>query len=298
MRYIYTLTDPITNTVRYIGQTNNLNRRLNGHIQTSLNMNSKKSNTHKSCWIRKLLNQNTKPIINIIHECIDYEESNFYEKYYITKYTNEGFNLTNSYHSDVTEFSKETREKISKFKTGKKLEEIVGKERANELKAQSSERMMGNNYNKVDDPLVREKISNTLKEYFEDKTNHWAYGKTLNDERTERLRLAQLNRKPADKNNPNKKVRTEEQKQVLRDRRAKERETQIKPPCKRPKIEQYDLEMNLIRIWQGLIDICRNNSTFSRLQIARCCKGSKNKHAGYIWKYHISDNKTSDNLSI
>ena len=58
--YIYALTDPRDNTVRYIGKTkNNLNKRLREHIHES-------SNTYKSNWIRSLINKGLKPSIQII----------------------------------------------------------------------------------------------------------------------------------------------------------------------------------------------------------------------------------------
>jgi hypothetical protein len=39
MRYIYALLDPDENQIRYIGQTDNIKRRYNNHISSSLNGN-------------------------------------------------------------------------------------------------------------------------------------------------------------------------------------------------------------------------------------------------------------------
>jgi|LauGreDrversion4_2_1035121.scaffolds.fasta_scaffold44134_2 hypothetical protein len=275
MRYIYKLIDPITNEIRYIGQTYNINKRYEGHISTSLNKNSYCYNTHKACWIRKLLSLNLKPIIEIIEECENLEQSNLMEKYYIDRFTNEGFRLTNSHFKDVTEFSKDTREKMSNARKGKKLEEIVGEEKAIELKKYYSERVKLNNPNKVYDPEVREKISNTLKEYFSDKENHWAYGLKMDDDHNEKLRQAKLNNP---KNVGNRKPRTEEQKEKLRNS-IKGRKV------KRSEILQYDLDMNFIKEWKSLREIERNDLTLSRSQIAKCCKGIKNAYAGFIWIY-------------
>ena len=44
--YIYTLTDPRDNTIKYIGKTNDIEKRLYRHL-TEKNNNSKKSN-----WIK------------------------------------------------------------------------------------------------------------------------------------------------------------------------------------------------------------------------------------------------------
>jgi hypothetical protein len=277
MRYIYKLIDPTTNQIRYIGQTDNIKRRYNDHISSSLNKNSSSYNTHKSSWVRKVVNNNLFPIIEVVEECNSLEQSNIRERYYIEKLTNEGYKLTNSYISDVTEFSLDTREKMSNARKGKTLEEIVGLEKSIELKEYYSERIKLNNPNKNSDPLVREKISNTLKDYFEDKENHWAYGLKMTDEHNEKLRLAKLNNP---KNVGNRKPRTEEQKEKLRN--------SIKgTKIKRSEILQYDLEMNLVREWNSLREIERIDTTMSRSQIAKCCKGYKETYAGFIWKYKI-----------
>ena len=277
MRYIYKLIDPTTNQIRYIGQTDNIKRRYNDHISSSLNKNSSSYNTHKSSWVRKVVNNNLFPIIEVVEECNSLEQSNIRERYYIEKLTNEGYKLTNSYISDVTEFSLNTREKMSNARKGKTLEEIVGLEKSIELKEYYSERTKLNNPNKSNDPLVREKISNTLKEYFEDKENHWAYGLKMTDEHNEKLRLAKLNNP---KNVGNRKPRTEEQKEKLRN--------SIKgTKIKRSEILQYDLDMNLVKEWKSLREIERIDTTMSRSQIAKCCKDDKETYAGFIWKYKI-----------
>lgn len=277
MRYIYKLIDPITKEIRYIGQTDNLKRRFNDHLSSSTNINSASYNTHKSCWIRKLINNGYEPIMEIVDSCETLEQSNLLEKMYIEDFVEQGYRLTNSYITDVTEFSLQTREKMSNAKKGKKLEEIVGLEKSIELKAYYSEKTKLNNPNKSNDPIVREKISNTLKEYFSDKENHWSYGLKMTDAHNEKLRLAKLNNP---KNVGNRKPRTEEQKEKIRNS-IKGRK------INRYEIIQYDMDMNLIKVWKSLREIERTDSSLSRSQIARCCKEEKNSYAGFIWKYKI-----------
>jgi len=277
MRYIYKLIDPETNDIRYIGQTDNIKRRYNDHVSSSFNENSDCYNTYKARWIRKLKSKDLLPLIEIIEECVDFIESNIREKYYIEKLTNEGYKLTNSHSLDVTEFSVETKKKMSNARKGKTLEEIVGLEKSIELKEYYSERTKLNNPNKSNDPLVREKISNTLKEYFEDKENHWAYGLKMTDEHNEKLRLAKLNNP---KNVGNRKPRTEEQKEKIRNSLSGSK-------INRSEILQYDLDMNLVKEWKSLREIERIDTTMSRSQIAKCCKGNRETYAGFIWKYKI-----------
>ena len=125
--------------------------------------------------------------------------------------------------------------------------------------------------------MVREKISNTLKEYFSYNENHCAYGLKMTDDHNEKLRQAKLNNK---KNVGNKKPRTEEQK-------GKTRQSIRGTKVKRFAILQYDLNMKLIKEWVSLRAIERFNYTLQRKQIAICCKHIKKTYAGYIWKYKI-----------
>lgn len=87
---IYSLSDPTTNQIRYVGKTvRKLLYRLKEHINFS-----KKGKTHVSCWIKGLLKQNKLPII----ECLDIVKESewmFWEEYWIGQINSWGFNLTN-----------------------------------------------------------------------------------------------------------------------------------------------------------------------------------------------------------
>lgn len=273
MRFIYVLKDPISEEIRYVGQTDNPERRYSRHLANSLNEKSHEYQTHKSRWIRKIVDENNFPIIEIIEECNSYLESNKREKYYIEKFTKKGFKLTNSGCSDVTEASKETREKMSIAKKGKSLESLIGKENAEICRDRVYKMCIDNNPNKCWDPKVREKISTTLKEKLKDKKNHWAFGKKFTEEAKEKLRISHLNNP---KNTGNRTERSEETKNKIKE--------SIKgKKVKRSEISQMDQEMNLIKVWKSLRDIERN-SEMSRGQISLCCKNNS-KYAGFFWKY-------------
>lgn len=166
---------------------------------------------------------------------------------------------------------------MSSAKKGKALEEIVGLEKSLELKEYYSERMKLNNPNKSNDTLVKEKISNTLKEYFSTPENHWAYGKKMTDDHNEKLRQAKLNNP---NNVGNRKPRTEEQKEKIR-------KSILGRKVQRHKILQYDLDDNLIKEWKSLREIENNDPTLKRNQISKCCKGEKDFYGGFIWKFNI-----------
>jgi DNA-binding CsgD family transcriptional regulator len=88
--YIYTLSDPITNQIKYVGKTNNLKQRLANHISDGR---INKKNNLLTNWIKSLLNQNLKPKIEIIDETV--ENWGDLEQYWISQLKTWGFTLKN-----------------------------------------------------------------------------------------------------------------------------------------------------------------------------------------------------------
>ena len=90
MIYIYTLSDPTTNMVRYVGKTNNIKKRLILHMSTI-----EKYKSHKNSWLKFLKAKSLKPIIEII-DVVNEENWGFWEQYWISQFKTWGFNLVNS----------------------------------------------------------------------------------------------------------------------------------------------------------------------------------------------------------
>jgi hypothetical protein len=68
---IYMLQDPRNLAVRYIGATTqSLSRRLTGHIYDG----KKRTSSHKAKWIKSLLKQGLSPVIQLIEECVNWQE--------------------------------------------------------------------------------------------------------------------------------------------------------------------------------------------------------------------------------
>lgn len=110
---IYSLEDPDTNEIRYIGKTvKSLPSRLTNHIYTA-----KKINNHRCNWIKSIVKKGKKPLIKIIDSC-DWKESAELEIYWITQFKNWGFNLVNSTEGGEGnlgfKLSKERRDKLTK----------------------------------------------------------------------------------------------------------------------------------------------------------------------------------------
>lgn len=87
---IYTLSDPITGEVRYVGKTiQKLKYRLATHICRNRN-----NKNHTEAWVKSLLKKDLKPVIEelcVVDESVWENEEKFYISYF--KYL--GFRLTN-----------------------------------------------------------------------------------------------------------------------------------------------------------------------------------------------------------
>jgi group I intron endonuclease len=123
--YIYSLIDPVTEEIRYIGKTVNPSQRLSAHIKSGY-----KKGSHKECWIYGLLEKNLKPKMNIIEECLD-DSWIEREKYYIRTLPN----LTNHTEGGDSpsghKMSEETRKKMSESRRGEQ-NSFFGKSHSNE----------------------------------------------------------------------------------------------------------------------------------------------------------------------
>lgn len=124
---IYTLSDPITKEIRYVGKTKSpLKVRYNSHIAKS-----KRKETHTHCWIQSLIKQKLKPLCEVLEEC-DQDTWENSEIYWISQLKTWGFNLTN--HTEGGEgggprkgwvMPQITKDKISKTMKGRQNNKVV-----------------------------------------------------------------------------------------------------------------------------------------------------------------------------
>ena len=114
---IYVLKHPDTLEVRYVGKTvRSLSRRLGNHIA---NAKGNKHNKHLSNWIINILNNNKKPIIELLEEC-DYSVWQEREQYWISQFPNL-INLTKGGDGCLGFIQdKSTKEKLRIAMTGRK----------------------------------------------------------------------------------------------------------------------------------------------------------------------------------
>jgi hypothetical protein len=87
--FIYVLIDPVSNDVRYVGKSNNPNRRLMVHCWHEMDCRA----THKSRWIAILKKNDMYPILYVIDSCK--EDWKVKEKYWVDYFLSKGAPLTN-----------------------------------------------------------------------------------------------------------------------------------------------------------------------------------------------------------
>jgi hypothetical protein len=85
--FIYTIADPLTGLVRYVGKTKNTKERFRKHLTAN-------GNCYKSKWIKGLKSKGLVPLFEIIDEC---EESEWAakERFYIRLFKSVGAKLLN-----------------------------------------------------------------------------------------------------------------------------------------------------------------------------------------------------------
>lgn len=112
---IYTLTDPITNEVRYVGKANDISQRYKSHLNGA-----RKHQIHKKNWINSLKKLKLKPIIDVI-DIVPINEWVFWETYWISQFKSWGCNLINyTMGGDGCTFANQTS-----FKKGENTRAIV-----------------------------------------------------------------------------------------------------------------------------------------------------------------------------
>lgn len=124
--FVYRLSSPENNVVKYIGITKDLSARYRKHItQTS-------KRTLKNNWIKSLLKRGVKPIMTVIDGAETREEANILEKYWIIKHKDWGFdlkNMTNGGDGGDTmsgrKLTTEQRKKISDKNKGNKRPDLA-----------------------------------------------------------------------------------------------------------------------------------------------------------------------------
>ena len=291
------------NKKKYIGQAKNFNRRHWEHIHYANNICNDigRYNLPIHCAIRKYSIENFEIIIlkeNLKTQCL----LNLYECYYIKKHNTlaknkNGYNLADGGHNGWCMAGK-TEEEINEWK--KKLSEklsgennpMYGKPCSEEKRKNISKSKIGSiPWNKgIETPdIIRQKISNT-KSYSGRKIRQYDLNGNLmkiwNNTREveEYLKISKGNISRAC-NGKLKSVKNSiwiyddefNEKILIEKIKNTEKET-------KKKICQYDLDGNLIKIWDSITEASKLLN-INRCSISDCCRGKTKKVKCFIFKY-------------
>jgi hypothetical protein len=89
---IYVLRDPLSNVVRYVGQTQNIKRRLYFHVY-ECKLKRKYYSAKKDKWIESLVKIGKMPVLEVIQQTRSPIEANKIEQEYINQFASTIFNI-------------------------------------------------------------------------------------------------------------------------------------------------------------------------------------------------------------
>lgn len=118
--YIYSLSDPRTNTIRYVGKTCYPHRRLRHHCNDP-------ANNHRTNWLRSLTAAGVTPEMDILEEVLPGSSWEIAERFWIAYLRFVGAPLTNSVAGGEggSNPSTETRQKLRNAKLGRRMTETA-----------------------------------------------------------------------------------------------------------------------------------------------------------------------------
>ena len=253
-----------------IGETGNVKKRLNYHIQDL------KGNRHKNPYLQKAWNKygEDKFSYHVLEYC-DFSECKIREDYYCKLYDshnyNKGFNLRPTGLDLKNKFSQETKNKIKeslrtseKFKNRDTGKGMRGKKHSEETKLKISEAHKG----KIISKETRIKLSKSLK------------GRIIKKESIEKIIFTR-------KNNNNVWHTNETKQKISKSSKGKPKS---KSHCNNMKLArykpilQYDLNNNFIKEWLGASQV-RDELGYNQSNITGVCNGLRKTHKNFIWKY-------------
>lgn len=112
--YVYTLADPRTDEIRYVGQTFSPELRLRQHIHSEVG-----SNESKRLWVEEVLKAGFEPRMDIVEIIEEKEKINEREKYWIQYHLEKGLSLLNVRSTRKSSGQKPVKQKSTKKEASK-----------------------------------------------------------------------------------------------------------------------------------------------------------------------------------
>ena len=258
---IYTITNILNNKI-YVGHSKNLHHRCTTH-KCAL-----KNNTHANEYLQKAYNKDGSDsfLFEVLEECeIEYLHS---QEHYWCNLLNVhnniyGYNISLTDPNGKSVISEETKEKLRKFNTGKKLSE--------ETKQKIGESCKGKTLGRKNSEESKAKMREAHKGRCKGENNPF-YGKKHSLTSILKIKKAISERGITSTKNPNfGNTWTEEQRKNFSNKR--------KIP-----ILQYDLENNFIKEWPSADDASKVLKLI-RSNITACCRNKTKSCGSFKWKY-------------
>ena len=256
--HIYSLSDPNTGEIRYVGKTyNQLRKRLYSHLNECKSGNK----SHKINWIKSLLSNNEIPVISII-DTVPTNQWQFWEQYWIEQFKQWGFNLTNiakGGYDNSYKRSDKTKEKMRSSKLGTKLSVEHKKNISDSVKLKAKENALynrgkGNSKSIIEKELLYQKyIIENLS--LNKCASFFGFSK-----KKIFLHITEYGFK---------KEKSEWKKQLSTGQKV---------------VLQYDMSGIFIKQWDSVFSITKEYG-YNSGNIYNCCRGVVLSVNGYIWRY-------------
>lgn len=273
--FIYALSDPRSNQIRYIGKANNPEDRYINHFNSA-----RDKNTHKRNWINSVRKDGFRPELLIIDE-VPKSDWQYWEKFYISLFKTWGFNLVNYTNGgDGSTFGNSGSWKKGNIPHNK------GVPCNDEIRKKISDKLTGTTNVSSYKPIIKYDLNyNLIKRY-----------KCIKDAIDESGGFFSASKISC----------------CLTGKRKHHRQfiwkyddgsDLIKSNIKLSKREviQYDKELNLLNKFKSIKEASLKTSTCEN-GIVRCCRGKDITAGGYFWKYddgsEILIRKNQKNKSI
>jgi len=269
--FIYVLKDPLTDVIKYVGKTKNVNRRRIEHNYISKKFSSKKSN-----WVPSLKRKGLTPTLEVIEVC---DVNNWIEReiFWIKFYKAQGIELKNTAEggggNHGMKMSDESRLRMSKAKKEIWKTRVISEEELHNrhLAGKRNYEM----YNPLKEYWVKARVP--ILQYTKE-------GEFIKE--WESIKLAEetlnlngcihsiLSRKDGLSGGFIWKYKDE-------DKESKRKDTRTNP---RKQILQYDLDCNFIKEWYSIIEVA-TTLNISRKTISKCLYKTRKQCGGFIWKF-------------
>jgi len=256
--FIYALSDPRNNQVRYIGKANNPEDRYTNHFNSA-----RDKNTHKRNWINNVRKDGLRPELIIIDE-VPKSEWVYWEKFYMSLFKTWGFSLVNyTEGGDGSTFGNS-----GSFKKGD-IPHNKGVPCSEETKQKIKDKLTGRSNTNSYKPIIQYDLEyNLLKRYkcvkdaIDESGGYFSAGKISNCLTGKRKHHRGFLWKYDDGSDLNKFDVIFLKKQVI----------------------QFDKSLRELKRYSS-IKIAELETNIHATNICACCKGKVKTAGGYIWKY-------------